>query len=145
MLFFLMLSLLLICCNTSAEHTSSTNSEDDIFFIYSSLASVKSVMTLSMFLFRLFHHHMSEPQLHLLLVLEHCIHQPEELNSRQHLLINGHGLLSIQPYQSSCESPCFQHTQLLVVLEDMSMSLRGLSLTRNSFAYGIPKDKELFD
>ena len=95
MLFFLMLSLLLICCNTSAEHTSSTNSEDDIFFIYSSLASVKSVMTLSMFLFRLFHHHMSEPQLHLLLVLEHCIHQPEELNSRQHLLINGHGLLSI--------------------------------------------------
>ena len=47
MLFLLLLSLLLICCNTSAEHTASTNSEDDIVFIYSSLASVKSVMTLS--------------------------------------------------------------------------------------------------
>ena len=67
----------------SLEHTS-TDSEDDISS-HIQLSCFLSYLwwQCQLLLFRLFHHHMSHPELHLFLVLGHSIHQPAKLFSRR--------------------------------------------------------------
>ena len=106
----------------SLEHTS-TGSEDDTVLIDSSLASVESVVTVSIVSVSFVSSSHVSAWTASFLGLGHTIHQPAKLYSRQYVATNCSRYSLTGHHVSYCV--CFQNTQFLVVLEDLSWPLSG--------------------